>query len=308
VENEPSQVSTGTGEWPAVPPAPAPVKPPAPALGPEPPIINTDVRLIPPAPAAAASEPGDDSPTGSIPVDPLPSVRPIRPAARPRVAAARRVPAASTEESPLTTLQRTVRRQQAVGRDPRREVVWQPRFAYTSAAFILLALLVVSMPLWIVLWREIGVTGQPVSDIIAICMMLLGGFITGAAAWIIILEMRGRIRMVDTLVRSGGDVIAAPAAPEIPALDTPMDHLTVAPLNPLGIPSLGGWEPGTPPPPISARVEAQQVSAAATLEASSRLLTSFSAVLKSFGQLWAQVAMLTVALALFVGATFLSLH
>jgi hypothetical protein len=220
----------------------------------------------------------------------------------------------------LVSLQRTVRRQQAIGRDPRREVVWQPRFAYTSAALILLALIVVSMPLWIVLYRELGTTGQPVGDIIAMCMMLLGGFITAAAAWVILIEMRGRIRMVDTLVRSGGDIIAAP---EIPALDTPVEHLAVAPLTPLGvatmgvatmgvpstgIPSLGGWEPGTPPPPISARVEAQQVSAAATLEASSRLLSSFSGVLKSFGQLWAQVAMLTVALALFVGATFLSLH
>jgi hypothetical protein len=53
--------------------------------------------------------------------------------------------------------------------------------------------------------------------------------------------------------------------------------------------------------------DAQPVSAAATLEASSKLLSSFSSVLRSFGQLPAQVAMLAVALALFVGATVLSL-
>ena len=44
------------------------------------------------------------------------------------------------------------------------------------------------------------------------------------------------------------------------------------------------------------------------LDASSRLLSSFSAVLKSFGQLPAQLATLTVALVLFVAATILSLH
>ena len=75
--------------------------------------------------------------------------------------------------------------------------------------------------------------------------------------------------------------------------------------GPEGVPV--AWEPGPIPPHIAARVEAQQVSAAATLDASSRLLSSFSSVLRSFGQLPAQVAMLTVALALFVGATVLSL-
>jgi hypothetical protein len=46
----------------------------------------------------------------------------------------------------------------------------------------------------------------------------------------------------------------------------------------------------------------------ATLEASSHLLHSFSRVLRAFSQLPAQVALLAVALSLFVGATVLSLH
>ena len=48
-------------------------------------------------------------------------------------------------------------------------------------------------------------------------------------------------------------------------------------------------------------------STAATLEVSYKLLQSFSRVLRAFSQLPAQVAMLAVALALFVGATVLSL-
>ena len=69
-----------------------------------------------------------------------------------------------------------------------------------------------------------------------------------------------------------------------------------------------GFQAPPMPAAITARVEAQQASATATLEASSRLLTSFSTVLRAFGQLPAQVALLGVALSLFVGATFLSLN
>ena len=73
-------------------------------------------------------------------------------------------------------------------------------------------------------------------------------------------------------------------------------------------PQLGGPMPTHVPAHIAARAEAEQANAAAMLEASSRLLSSFSAVLKSFGQLPAQLATLTVALVLFIGATILSLH
>jgi len=62
------------------------------------------------------------------------------------------------------------------------------------------------------------------------------------------------------------------------------------------------------PSRITTRIEAEQAEVAAVLEASSRLLASFSSVLKSFGQLPAQLATLTVALTLFVTATILSLH
>ncbi|MCI0686894.1 MAG: hypothetical protein L0Y54_06620, partial [Sporichthyaceae bacterium] len=182
-----------------------------------------------------------------------------------------------------------------------------PRFAYLTAAVILLALTVVSLPLWIMLFRLVGTDDAKVGDVIALVMMLMGGFLTSAAGWVIIIEMRGRVRMVDNLARSGDRELAvAPAAPELPVLDAPLDRISVQRLRvPAGH---AGWQPGQPPPPIESRVEAQQVSAAAILEASGKLLAAFSSVLKSFGQLSAQVAMLTVALALFVGATILSLR
>jgi len=73
-------------------------------------------------------------------------------------------------------------------------------------------------------------------------------------------------------------------------------------------PPLSGPMPSQVPAHIAARAEAEQANAAAMLEASSRLLGSFSGVLKSSGQLPAQPATLTVAPAPFVGATILSLH
>jgi len=124
-------------------------------------------------------------------------------------------------------------------------------------------------------------------------MMLLGGFLTGAAAWVIIIEMRGRVRMVDTLAKTGErEAMIAPAAPELPVLDAPLD----VPSDPLARRE-PVWDPDTAAATYQARVEAQQVNAASMLEASSKLLTAFSNVLRSFGQLPAQVAMLAVALA-----------
>jgi hypothetical protein len=269
------------------------VKPAATLTGAEPPIINTDVNLIPPSAGTTAT---DDSPVTAIPA-PRPFVRPLPPVV------------AGADDSQLSVLQRMVRRQQDLSRRVGQEVVWRPHFAYATALVILLALVVISMPLWIVLYRVMGTPDTKVGDVIALCMMLLGGFLTAAAAWVIIIEMRGRVRMVDTLARSGEREAmgVAPAAPELPMLDAPLDQLTVRPIGARGT-GTAAWEPGNPPPPLTSRVEAHQVSAAATLEASSKLLASFSSVLKSFGQLPAQVAMLTVALGLFVGATILSLH
>lgn len=278
---------TGTGEWPSVPPAPAPTRPTL--LGPEPPIINADVHLIAATPGTPGT-PAPDSPAAPIVVPHLPIPR------RPR----RYVGG----DSPLTTLQRSVRRQQATTRVAYDDLVWQPRFAAISGGIILGALLLVTLPLWIVLFRLVGADTFRVADVLALVMMLMGGLLTSAAAWVIIIEMRGRVRMVDNLAKRGDRELAAvPASPELPVLDAPADQVAVRPLR-----LSSGWQPGQPPPPIEARIEAQQVSAAATLEASGRLLGSFSSVLKSFGQLWAQVAMLTVALVLFVGATILSVN
>jgi hypothetical protein len=339
------QTDSGSDSWPAVPPAPAPVKPAPPPAAPEPPILSspppvTAIRFPGspvPAPRAAAAE--DDptiaiaptSPTttttdttdttadiGPEPTPNSPGAGTVWTAERSEERAERqgktvplgprtRASGASAEgpESPLLQLQRTVRRQQTV-RPPGRDLVWQPRFAYSSALVILLALTVVSMPLWIVLYRitDTAGGGPPVADLVALCMMLLGGFLTGAAAWVIIIEMRGRVRMVDTLAKTGErEAMIAPAAPELPVLDAPFDVPAdpVARREPV-------WDPDAAAATHQARVEAQQVNAASMLEASSKLLTAFSNVLRSFGQLPAQVAMLAVALSLFVGATVLSLR
>jgi len=342
----PPEPTGATESWPAVPPAPVPVKPAPPPASPEPPLLLTPPPVTPirfpsgpvPPPRAAAAEeeaptiaiaiaPGREDPTAAVANIPGPAPgatargygrgagaawtdessdegaseegrrRPVGRAARASEASA------EGTESPLLQLQRSVRRQQ-VARAPGKDLVWQPRFAYSSALIILFALTVVSMPLWIVLYRitDTATGGPPVADLVALCMMLLGGFLTGAAAWVIIIEMRGRVRMVDTLAKTGER--EAMIAPELPVLDAPLDMSA----NPVGRAREPVWDPDAAAASYQARVEAQQVNAASMLEASSKLLSAFSTVLRSFGQLPAQVAMLAVALALFVGATVLSLR
>ncbi|HEX6870263.1 MAG TPA: hypothetical protein VF163_04130 [Micromonosporaceae bacterium] len=250
------------------------------------------------APQAAGGVPATSQATA--PTSPAVTGRPAAAGAVSRTGAA----AAAAEESPLLQLQRTVRRQQALAHTPGKDVVWQPRFAYSSAVVILVALTVVSLPLWIVLYRitdsaTLNGSGPRVADLVALCMMLLGGFLTSAAAWVIIIEMRGRVRMVDTLARTGErEVLIAPAS-DATGYDVPVESYPVT--EP--VPSAATLAAAR----LEARLEAQ-ANAAATLEASSKLLSSFSSVLKTFGQLPAQVAMLAVALALFVGATVLSLN
>ena len=72
--------------------------------------------------------------------------------------------------------------------------------------------------------RLYRLTGQPnvqVGDVLALCMMLLGGLLTCVAAWLIIIEMRGRVRMVDTLAKTGEREIIA--APHLPILEAPLE-------------------------------------------------------------------------------------
>jgi hypothetical protein len=180
-------------------------------------------------------------------------------------------PVSGTAESPLRRLQRAVQ-----ARPDTNELIWQPRFALTSALVIGAALILVTLPLWLVLYRVSGAsanngTGPKVAELVGLTMMLLGGFVTAAATWMIIVEMRSRVRMVDALARAGEREVLI-AAEALEARRHP------------------------------------QVSPTASLEAATGLLTSFNAVLKSFGQLPAQIAMLAVVLTLFAGATILSLH
>jgi hypothetical protein len=340
------------GGWPTVPPVPVPVKPDvAPEPDEQPPVATARVPAV-----------DDDSPTMVIDAEALAAA--VGAAPRPLLGALRRpLPRLLADSSPVAVLREAARRRAALANeaDPHRsrEEIWPRRFAFGSGLVIVLVLTVVSLPLWIVLWRITGVTSTPAKDIIALCLMIMAGFLTAAALWAIVVEMRARVRMVDALARTGdreglfeagstdlgparqatGETTRIPSRPvdfglrgdervgrSLGTFITGPIHapsataLHVASIAPITVPILP--PPGTPgappaapalrsglfPPRFGAQVEDQSADAAAMLDASGRLLASFSSVLKSFGQLPAQLATLTVALALFVSATILSLH
>ncbi len=214
-----------TGEWPTVPPAPRPNPPPA-YLGPDPPIIVGDAHLIP-APDPAA--PPDPAPARTIPTRTgLPALVPVRFARIPlRVRAARR---------PVVLPSRAENQ------------VWQPRFAYRTAAVMAAGFALIAAPLWVVLYRLATAEEIALAHIVPLGMMLLGGFLTAVTAWVVIVEMRARVRVVDTMSRTG----------------------------------------------------AHEAPGAAGASA-------FAGLVRPFIQLPAQVALLTVALSLFVGATVIAL-
>ncbi|MFC7480504.1 hypothetical protein ACFQX7_11255 [Luedemannella flava] len=210
--------------------------------------------------------------------------------------------------------------------------MWQPRFAYTSALVILVALALVSLPIWLVFYRMADSdanngAGPNVGDLIALSMMLLGGLVTAGATWVIIIEMRGRVRMVDRLARTSERDLR-PADLDLAALGAaPSDEVTQIipglPAEPSDdadgtddrdetggdetVPARGTAHIPVATAPVTA-IPAPASSVPATLEASGHLLHSFSRVLRAFSQLPAQVAMLAVALSLFVGATLLSMR
>jgi hypothetical protein len=127
-------------------------------------------------------------------------------------------------------------------------LVWQPRFAYATAAIVLVGFAVVALPLWLALYRTVGTTDEPLAHVLPLAMMLLGGFLTAVTAWVVIVEMRARVRLVDSLGRTGEH--EAPGAPGIAA---------------------------------------------------------FTGLVRPFVQIPAQMALLAVALTLFVGATILAI-
>jgi len=235
-----ADASTGTGAWPTVPPVPTPTPPPPAQLGPEPPvIINRDVHLIPP--------PG----SGGAPADPFePPTAPFPPVATSTPLFTRPWPA--TLSRPLGSRAAIALRVRPRWRPivvPSRadNQVWLPRFAYTAAVVVAVAFGVVTLPLWLALYRMVGTPDARLSDVVALSMMLLGGFLTAATAWVVIVEMRARVRMVDALGRTGEHEAA------------------------------GGS-------------------------------TAFAGLLRPFIQVPGQVALLAVALCLFVGATLISLQ
>jgi hypothetical protein len=327
-----------TGEWPAVPPAPAPVKPAAPTVTPEPPLIRSTVPpASAPAPVPAPMAPSlptasgpdsaadsgslrvtDDSPTVTIPAPP--EHRALPPLVR---------------QSPILQLRRALR---SGPRSARNDLVWQPRFAYGTAGIILAALVVLTLPLWVVVFRMTDPAanngaGPKVASLVALCMMLTGAFVTGAATWMILVEMRARVRMVDALAGVGVREMTQYPPGYGPAFDPA--HLDPAHLNPAHLdpayldpaylgpaylsptylsPANLGPAPGEMNQPVTAPIFAgagahhparAQADAVITLGGPGRQRTPLNGVPKSLGQLHAQIAMLAVALALFVGATVL---
>ena len=106
-----------------------------------------------------------------------------------------------TRESPIRTCEAALQRQPRSGRP---DLVWQPRFAYGTAGVVLATLFLLTLPLWVVLFRMTDPAanngaGPNVSSLLALCMMLMGVFLTGAATWMILVEMRARVRIVDAL-------------------------------------------------------------------------------------------------------------
>jgi len=177
-----------------------------------------------------------------------------------------------------------MRRRRAAGPVRTDDLVWQPRFAYGAAAVTLVLYTVVTLPLWIVLYRQALSAAPSGRGLLALVMMLLGAMLVAVATWIILVEMRGRVRMVDSLARGG-------------ELATPVS-VPVAPAPPAGTP-----EPVTS---IAARVR-ERLNAAASASPQ-RAPGWFAGVLQSYGQRGAQLGLLAVALVLFLGATVLSLN
>ncbi len=199
-----TETDRGTGEWPVVPPAPTPTPPPPAQLGPQPPIVDRDAHLVPSGTFSAAPQ------SPAVPPSPIPAADAFAPATAPvGVTAATRVltrawriPVGTTGNGATVALRtRPVRRPIFVPSSAGN--VWQPTFAYGTAAVVAVAFTVVTLPLWLAMYRGAASSDAPLTEVVALAMMLLGAFLTAVTAWVVIVEMRARVRMVDTLGGTG---------------------------------------------------------------------------------------------------------
>ncbi len=309
----PASNGSHTGGWPAVPPAPIPVKLPGVTL--DPPLIRGLVR------APRNQAPGDDSPTMAIPVPPpavavgtaraTPTPSRHTPSMTAQAAPAPSVPDSSVPEPSVPASSGLLAPEggwlglrPAGRREPTDDLIWQSRFAQVAGGVIGGALLLLTLPLWVVLFGLTGKAadnggGPEVRSLVGLSMLLLGVLLSGAATWMIIVEMRGRARMVDALAR-GRDTGFGPASFEPAHLDPArfdparFDPARFDPahfdLTQLGPGPDEANQPVTAPLPIRFATVAPSGGA-----------------LRTFGQLPAQVAILAVAAALFLGATILTL-
>ncbi|HEY7225925.1 MAG TPA: hypothetical protein VH561_20285 [Micromonosporaceae bacterium] len=221
--------SRATDEWPVVPPAPTPTPPPPAQVGPVPPIIKPGASATP---ADAGFVESFEPVSGQVPL-----------ATSPLAVRLARSPLIARPGATVALRARPARRPIVV---PSRadNQVWQTRFAVGAATAVLVPFAAVAVPFLIALYRVAGSPAVALSTLVPLGMVLLGLFVTAITTWVVVVEMRARVRMVDALGRTG----------EYEA-------------------------PGSP---------------------------GFSGMLRPFAQVPAQLGLLAVALALFVGA-FVSL-
>jgi hypothetical protein len=82
-------------------------------------------------------------------------------------------------------------------------VVWPLRFAWIAAVLVVVAFTAATLPLWLTLYRTAGSPETPVTEVLALGMVLLGALLSAIAAWVVMVEMRARVRTVDALGEVG---------------------------------------------------------------------------------------------------------
>jgi membrane protein required for beta-lactamase induction len=56
------------------------------------------------------------------------------------------------------------------------------------------------------------------ADLLPVAMLLLGAFLTAVSAWVVVVEMRARVRMVDALGRTGEHEAPGATTPAVAGL------------------------------------------------------------------------------------------
>jgi hypothetical protein len=105
-------------------------------------------------------------------------------------------------------------------------LVWPLRFAWITATAMLVIFTVITLPLWLALYRAASSPDTPLTDVLALGMILLGALLSAVTAWVVMVEMRARVRLVDALGPVGayeapGSSDASLAGPVRPFVQVP---------------------------------------------------------------------------------------